>query len=124
MRVLISAMRCCLTAQSKRVSELENPGNQRLRFILLGSFHGSDLTFHSRGITERQEYIGRIGECDRSWSRYDSNIFKSSAVMSWRIELFCSRIASASSRFCFCNSAIFSSTVPLQMSRYAKTCRV
>ena len=47
---------------------------------------------------------------------YDNSNRKSSVVRPWIIELSCSRIASASSRLACCNSAIFSSTVFLQIS--------
>ena len=48
---------------------------------------------------------------------YESRSRRSSVVSDCMMELFCSRIASASSRFACCNSAIFSSTVFLQIRR-------
>ena len=56
--------------------------------------------------------------------RYESSISKSSVDRSSSTLLFSCRMASASPFFLVCSSAIFSSTVPRQIKRYAKTCCV
>lgn len=107
------------------------PISKCLRQRLQDSFTGtesaalvSDLSSQQKPARHRNSMTGlwsvlagRSADSTCGCAFYESSMSRSSTVIRFIMELLSCRIASASSCFCACSAAIFSSTVPRQIRR-------